>query len=56
MDKRKKLQNVTTAIAQSSVALSFPYCTVILHQPKLPKKLERELENKVESRRENFDM
>ena len=44
--KRKKLQNVTSAIAHSSVALSFPYCTVILNQPRIPEKLKRELQSK----------
>lgn len=40
------LTKVTEAVAASTVGIWFPFCTVILHQPKLPKKLKKELEYK----------
>lgn len=46
MDKKKakKLEKVTSAVAQSSAGLSFiPFCTIILHQPPLPQKLQKEI-------------
>lgn len=49
MDKKmgSNLEKLTSAVAKSSAGLSFfPYCTIILHQPELPAKLKREIENK----------